>query len=803
MLIFAILAALVLAVLGLCTVRTAPPVARWLALLSVLAFAVVAGLADKTAPQRVVPQLQEATLVGTAAEQRTAMLLAAARSGPRADEVDLVWQPATGRLETAAPGTFGARALAPSGLPFAPDDVHIRATTELRADRPAMLEIEVAGLAQEFAAELVVSDGVDAGYREPVTVAAQPVTVAFTPARAGSWQVSLAITVADHVVRATGAFVVAPPDEVLVVDRGGVVAAALRAQGERIRETQFWPPDWQRHRRIILGQELPVAEQQALARAVEDGTGLFVLGPAFGDEGMPLRELLPVRPLPVQPEAGNGPGGGVGDGEATDEGTPPKPKPATNAPPPEQVPPGAEPPANVPPPPPDGVGATEGSKDVSKDPVEVDRHSVAMVLVVDRSESMGTEVRPGLTRMSYAKTSALRTAQALDEGDRVGLLSFGNRRASRIELPMTDVTKTAVVRKGIESLVDRREATFLFSAVVMAHKMLRDEDAAVKHVVVITDGEFRDQTIALRREANRMRTEGKITLSIISMVDELTPAGFKVRAQQIARDGGGLFLATTNAQAVPVIVSSEVSRALSRVGREPRRPGDNAGDNHGEGEQKPETPAEQPPDKPDEPDKPEPQPEQPTEVEEPEQPQRLVVRAVVDSPLLAPEPDEWPTLGAAVRCEAPLESRVLLVVGDEGWPLLAFANRGLGRVAAFCADLAGDSGREFRDVEPFPGWLAQWLAATSAAVPVTESPDLREAAEVSPPTTVPADIRWLTAVSGAGVATVKPGRSAMDFAGKAAVDQVAPWAPLLLVILLLLAVGERTASFFALRRGRS
>src|SRR5690606_32543445 len=94
---------------------------------------------------------------------------------------------------------------------------------------------------------------------------------------------------------------------------------------------------------------------------------------------------------------------------------------------------------------------------------------------------------------------------------------------------------------------------------------------AVKHVVVITDGEFNvSQSSALRHEAFLMKSEGKITVSIISIVDEYTDAGFKVKAQEIATDGGGTFIATDNIKAVPVIVSSEVSRALSRVGRRPR-----------------------------------------------------------------------------------------------------------------------------------------------------------------------------------------------------------------------------------------
>jgi hypothetical protein len=404
----------------------------------------------------------------------------------------------------------------------------------------------------------------------------------------------------------------------------------------------------------------------------------------------------------------------------------------------------------------------------------------------------------GSTKMEFAKKSANRAALALDVGDRVGVISFGNRSQSRVELPMTDALDTEAVAAGIQKLEARAGATFLLSAVRQAHAILRDENMAVKHVVVITDGEFRDQTFALTREARQMRTNDKITLSIISITDDFTQPGFKMRAQQIAREGGGLFLATANASAIPVIVSSEVARALSRVGRQPRQPG-----NGNEGSD-PTKPSEQPePNKPEE-QPPETKPEQPDNpIEAPEVGKRLTVRAVTESPLLLPEPEEWPSLGSAVRSVAPLEARVLLVAGDDGWPLLAFVNRGLGRVGAFAAELGGENGREFREAEAFPGWLAQWLAATTAAVASTESRDLRERGEVTPPTTVPADMRWLAAVSGSTVAQVSGQRTITQNDGKQAVEQVAELAPWLLGVLLLLAFGERAASFFALRRGRS
>jgi len=190
--------------------------------------------------------------------------------------------------------------------------------------------------------------------------------------------------------------------------------------------------------------------------------------------------------------------------------------------------------------------------------------------------------------------------------------------------------------------------------------------------------------------------------------------------------------------------------------------------------------------------------------------QRLQVHAVCDSELLKPTPSTWPSLGSAVRSTAPLEARVLLVVGDEGWPLLAYANRGLGRVAAFGAELTTESGREFREASEFPGWLGQWLAATSVASDAVEAAELREQSDVTPPAPVPADVRWLHAVAGGepqlSLASSDPSAPApprVGNIGREAVSQVPPAAPWLLAMLLLLAVAERLTSWYALLRGRS
>jgi Mg-chelatase subunit ChlD len=796
LLILTTIIALLLAAFGLAAVRTAPALARWLALLVAVAFAVVVSLADNTKVREVAMRPQVADLAGSTQDTRTAMLLAASAAGPRVSELQLRWQPSwrspeSGEQQTASVrqsgvAALGAVAIAPASLPFAPSDVRIRAISQLRVDRPALFEVEVLGLEQPLSAQLSVQDGSLTGYRDDLTVGATPASVAFTPTQAGRHEVALHIRIGDHEVSVAGSFEVAEPEEILVVDPSGVVAAALRVQGERVRESQLLPSDWSKHSRIVLGRALPVADQQALVRAVHDGTGLFVLAGAFGDEGSPLRELLPMRVLPDLPDDASGKGTTPGGNEQAGEEPPPVEPP---------VKPPVEPP--VEPEKPSNPGSTTNRKPVSKDPIEVDKHSIAMVLLVDRSGSMGTKLRNGRTKMSYAKSSALRTAQALDSGDRVGVVSFGGLERARIELPMTDATEESSVQAGIEKLAFFNEATYLLKGMRLAHGMLGNEQAAVKHVVVISDGEFNVQQ-SLRREAFLMKSEGKITVSIISIIDEHTDAGFQAKAKDIADDGGGMFIATQNVEAVPVLVSAEVTRALRRVGRTPRVDGN--------GNQ----PSAKPPEKaPDEkqPEQPKPEQPMPSESDEAKSQARLPVHAVTTSPLLEPEPDAWPSLGSAVRSEAPLESRVLLVAGDEGWPLLAYANRGLGRVGAFGAELSGDSGREFREASAFPGWLSQWLRATSAARDTLQSKDLREHGDVAPRAPVPADVRWLRRVSGGEplIAESSPA-SAIEgdsTVGTTVVSQVAHAAPILLLILLLLAVGEHCISRYALRRGRS
>ena len=134
---------LLLALCGLAGVRSAPAGARWLASVVVVAFAVVAAVADRTSTAPVPARAEAADLDGDRAQQDAAALLAAGRAGPRADELTLRWRsPAVGAPPRAA---LGAATVAPTAMPFAPEDVRIEVAADAEVDRPALLEVTVLG----------------------------------------------------------------------------------------------------------------------------------------------------------------------------------------------------------------------------------------------------------------------------------------------------------------------------------------------------------------------------------------------------------------------------------------------------------------------------------------------------------------------------------------------------------------------------------------------------------------------------------------------------------------------------------
>lgn len=764
-----------LAALAMLLRRAGPAWLRGLQLALLLGLAAIAAAPPRVHWQAVDGAPMVANLAPDAPLQ--AALQAASRSGPRASDLQLHWQrPAA--LPEPLPWPLGATVQhAGEALPWDPLGLQIECLRPPVVDRPAALRLRLpAGfeprpgrlrLTQEahvlLDAELLLQGGV---LQDGVLQLG--LLQEFLPTAAGPLQVELGFAHGPHRLQYSGQLTVAPAHPVLVWEPGEVLAPALQAQGLAVRRLTHlaeWPRQFDAFAAVVLAAPLPEELVPDLRDAVDAGLGLLVSGPAFGRETSGLRALLPVLPLPPADRR--------------------EPAAAGSAPPDPRRPPPAAPDANQPPPsPPPATPDPRAAGPIGNEPIEVDKHAIAMVLVVDRSYSMGQLTNEGLTRMDYARASALQTSEALQQGDLVGLVTFGNKGAGRIELPLTDALEREAVRRGVAALAARRELTCLLSGLQRADELLQPSTAAVKHVVVISDGEFDlNESLPLRRQAREMRGRG-ITVSIISLIAPRSAELFQQYAHEIASLGGGKFLAESDPSQVPVFVSAEVTRALQRVDRQPRRPGDSPAAPAGT-DPPPPPPAAAPPS----PDLSPP----PAEPPAPE-PAQLAVHAVLPSPLLEPLPEaDWPALAAAEATRAPLDAMVLLAAGDAGWPLLAFAHRGLGRTAAFASDLAGPAASDFRRDPQFPARLARWVDHLARS-PGEQQPivvPLRYTIE--PPAPTPRQRQQLTAL--AGIAAQPAAAGPLPVAGPAVQRQLSHPARELalpaLLALLLLALGER------------
>lgn len=804
---------LLVALPGLVLVRSGSALARLLALIAMLAFALAAldpaAVHTQAVPARIAAvatapgelaataqrQLQQAVArapgaelhvaVPAAADLQAQWLAALLHGGVRAAERLVVW---TGDSPPLPGGDSATVLTAAPPLPFEPTALVLQPKGPLQAGRPAALELSCRELPAPATAQVRVTsaDGAVLVSAEVQLQRDHTAVVEFVPPRAGRAEVAVELPIGDAMLRRRGELEIGPASPVLVVEDAAVVSAALQAQGVAVVSSRRVPADLGGYAAVVLLlPQFPVV-QQRLVQALDDGLGLFIGGPALPQPGEPLAAVMPVQRTPQSPSAtANGPGTGTGSGDSNGEPG----QPASAVP---QLPaePGRTRPGDEPPPKPETAPPKGDLSGIQGQPgklVETERRNIAVVLVVDRSGSMGLEVQRGRNRMSYAKTSALRTAEALLEGDEVGIVSFGSQGRARVELPMTPATDTERIAAGVARLRHaENEETWLQSGLTRALELLQPGKFAVKHVVVITDGAFyAEEYTALRGEAHRLKTQG-VTVSIVQVGGQGIDALPGYDPADIARDGGGRYLPVSDATKVPVFVSLEVTQSLASVGRKPRGEG---------GDRSSDTPPQPPPPQPPPPEPRPPQPEPPLPEPEPEPPPTaaamLTVRAVAESPLLQPRPQPaWPSLADAIACTGTVDAHVLLVVGRGGTPLLAFANRGLGRIAAFAADLGGAACEHFRRDADFPARLSQWVAALAPPTRQPAAADLLRTVEVQPPRPTPRALQQLA------LGSLTPPQPVADYAPppprtRFLARGLAPeWALYALLALLLLACGE-------------
>jgi Mg-chelatase subunit ChlD len=192
-------------------------------------------------------------------------------------------------------------------------------------------------------------------------------------------------------------------------------------------------------------------------------------------------------------------------------------------------------------------------------PSDVELPSTATILVIDRSGSMRAE-RP--SRMSLAQRGALDFIDNAHPSDYIGVIAFDHGYEWLFRpRPATERGKREM-REAILALAPAG-GTIVGPAYQQALDELRQLDAAVKHIILLSDGEFFDGTgmqgpasMGPRPDFEGMAAEG-LADGITTTTIGIGEADFGV-LERMAQAGGGRFYPVTQTRDLPDVFVAEL-----------------------------------------------------------------------------------------------------------------------------------------------------------------------------------------------------------------------------------------------------
>ncbi|MBI2358390.1 MAG: VWA domain-containing protein [Deltaproteobacteria bacterium] len=276
-------------------------------------------------------------------------------------------------------------------------------------------------------------------------------------------------------------------------------------------------------------------------------------------------------------------------------------------------------------------------------PARLDLPHVALLFVLDKSGSMGAGP-PGSTKLDLAKAAAMAAADIMNPSDQIGILAFD--ADWDWVLPFRRVGKGEWISERLASL-QSEGGTDLYKAMLEAYRGFAGKAAAIKHLIVLSDGLTDKQDFASL--VGKMARDG-ITVSTVAVGQDADHG----LLSSVARDGKGRAYVTIDPETIPQIFTTEallISRDLL--------------------------------------------------VEKIVQP--TAVAAV--GPLKGFFQKPFPAIQGYVLTHPKPRADVLMKANDD--PLLVSWRYGLGQVTAFTSDLSGRWGKQWVGWEHFPQWAGQ------------------------------------------------------------------------------------------------
>ncbi len=182
--------------------------------------------------------------------------------------------------------------------------------------------------------------------------------------------------------------------------------------------------------------------------------------------------------------------------------------------------------------------------------------SLALALVIDKSGSMSGD------KMKLALEAASAAVDFLSDRDSVAVIAFDSEAQTVVDLGKVE-DKQAILR-AIGS-IQEGGGTEIYEGLERAYEMLHPNDAQIKHIILLSDGQSEGDFPSLTRA---IRDSG-ITLSSVAVGND---ADFQLM-RQLAEWGGGRFYETDSPENLPRIFTREAFLASrSTIIEEPFTP---------------------------------------------------------------------------------------------------------------------------------------------------------------------------------------------------------------------------------------
>ena len=188
------------------------------------------------------------------------------------------------------------------------------------------------------------------------------------------------------------------------------------------------------------------------------------------------------------------------------------------------------------------------------------KRKVAQVMALDTSESMGechcadgfegpNRDLGGVTKTEIARAGAARAIDTLSDIDEVGILAVDTRERWIIDLQQ--LPSADIIDSGLAEVFPSGN-TELSGTLPTAADALRESDAALKHIIVFTDGFTSEADLSrMADQAAELRDEG-ITVSVVG-----TGEGAARQLEAVAEAGGGRFYPGRDLTKIPEILVQE------------------------------------------------------------------------------------------------------------------------------------------------------------------------------------------------------------------------------------------------------